>query len=674
MPVTFGGMASGLDTNEIIKKLVEVEARPIQQWEEEKSVFNSRKDALQGLRSHLDKISQSARELYGHRSSYADKKAQTSDSAAVEASANRFAQSGLRTIEVLQLASTHKISTDPLKESQALPAGKITLDVNGASRVVRFKGGTIKSLAEQFNTDAADIVATSYMNTAGDQYILTIESKTSGKKGEIKVSGDRELIFAAGLSKGMKGQEKERVGLVFDGKYFVPYPGRDQAADSGSLEVDKTGTRVKMTGSLWREYVLPLEVEVKKNSAIEFSVEYAAPGSEEEKALPFRIEMGPEEKTVIKGIELDGYNVSRVRPLEKKEPGKEVPDVMGVGIVSETKDGRQEKLYPIDRKFKGKMEIPIGRDFENRKVGKVVFYCNEGEARFSGASIYTPVEATGLYEPKNEVAGAGDARLKVDGVEVQRDKNEGIDDVIKGLTLNLRRVTERPLTVKIEADTVKSMEKVRAFVEAYNKYLDYSRELTKVEMAEKPGEFKKSRNKTGLFAGDMMVIRLENSLKQSVSNAYPNRAEKPIRIITDLGISTGAINAAWESIRQGKLVVDDAVLEGAIRDNPEGVEQFFGSDNDGDKRTDNGMAFYIESMLKPYLGTGKNIIASKIDFEDSSVKMADQRIERHQEHLKKYEEKLRKKFSTMEQSISGAKSQQEWMKQQMKGMEGGGEK
>jgi len=53
--------------------------------------------------------------------------------------------------------------------------------------------------------------------------------------------------------------------------------------------------------------------------------------------------------------------------------------------------------------------------------------------------------------------------------------------------------------------------------------------------------------------------------------------------------------------------------------------------------------------------------------------MADSRIERHQEHLKKYEDKLRKKFSTMEQSISGAKSQGDWMKNQMKGMQGGSE-
>ncbi len=45
MPVTFGGMASGLNTDDIIKKLVEVEARPIRQWEDEKLTFSRRKEA-----------------------------------------------------------------------------------------------------------------------------------------------------------------------------------------------------------------------------------------------------------------------------------------------------------------------------------------------------------------------------------------------------------------------------------------------------------------------------------------------------------------------------------------------------------------------------------------------------------------------------------------------------
>ena len=103
-----------------------------------------------------------------------------------------------------------------------------------------------------------------------------------------------------------------------------------------------------------------------------------------------------------------------------------------------------------------------------------------------------------------------------------------------------------------------------------------------------------------------------------------------------------------------------------IISNPEGIRNFFGTDNDGDNRTDGGLAFAIERVLDPYVTPveKQNIIQTKIAYEKESAKGADERIERLQMHLKAYEEKLRKKFATMEKSVSGAKSQRDWMNQQ----------
>ncbi len=673
MPVTFGGMASGLNTDDIIKKLVEVEARPIRQWEDEKATFNRRKEALGELRTRVNAVNAAAKDLYGYRASYADKSALSSNPAVIEASANRYAEKGVRSLEVLELASTHRLSTDSLPDDRKLSEGKFKIEVNGASRVVRFKGGTLKALQEAIDGAASDIVSSSYVNTTDNMHVLTLESKISGKKGEINLSEGKDFLYAIGLIKGEKGEEKQKTSIVFDGKYFVPYAGAEPKTDDGSIDVDREGKKFSITGALWREYVLPVSVPAKKNTMLEFTVAHTPPEREKEDGLPYRIEVGPDEKTVIKGIELHGYNVSRIRPLEKKEPKKELVDVLGVGVVSQEGETRVEKLYPVDKKFKGKMEIPAGMDFDGKTISKIIFYGNEGVSEFSDAALFTPLDGKGLLDPKHEVAKATDARIKVDGMEVRRDKNEGLTDVVKGLTLDLRSKSERPVTIKVEPSVDKAMGKIKAFVEAYNNYLELNRMLIKTEKSEKPGDYKSNKYKNGLFVGDMTILRLENTLKETVGNAYPSRAEKPIRLITQMGISTGAINAAWESIREGKLVIDDGLLLSALKDNPEGVEEFFGSDTDGDNRVDNGMAYRVETVLRPYVSSGKNIIANKIELEDTNIQMANSRIERHQEHLKKFEDKLRKKFSTMEQSISGAKSQGEWMKNQMKGMQGGSE-
>ena len=121
---------------------------------------------------------------------------------------------------------------------------------------------------------------------------------------------------------------------------------------------------------------------------------------------------------------------------------------------------------------------------------------------------------------------------------------------------------------------------------------------------------------------------------------------------------------SWETIQQGKLVIDEAELRKAIIENPEGVRMFFGSDYEGDNRVDSGMAFSLVRTLTPYISFGKNIIETKIELEDNSIKLANERIQRHEAHLKQFEEKLKKKFAAMEKSISGSKSQQNWLNQQ----------
>lgn len=670
MPVTLGGMSSGIDTEGIIKKLVDIEARPIRQWEDDKVRYNRRKEALHGLRTRIVDLNNSAKELYGFRASYQDKKAIVSEPSVIEAAANKHAGIGDRKIEVLELASTHKITTDPMKEGEVLPSARFKFEVNGESQTIKFRGGDLKSLGNKIDEVARDLVQTTYINTSGKNYVLTIESKVPGKKGEINITGDLAFLKKIGLVKGEKEAKKEQVSLKFDEKFFTAYIGKEKPPpQDGNIRVEDKGRSIRIRGAFWREYVLPIEVIAKENTLLEFNYLHREREIEEEGALPFSMRLGPEERISIKGIELWGYNITRVRPLKEKVE-KVVVDIAGIGIVSKDNDKRYEKIYRLEKQKKvGKQEIPIGRDFKGRKISKVIFYCNEGIARFSEARIATPIKGVGLLEPKNEITKASDAKMKVDGVEVVRDRNDNLNDVIKGVTLSLKGRSTKPISIKVEPDVDISINKIKEFVENYNKYLDFTKQLTKVEKSSKVGEYKKNKAKSGLFIGDLTILRLENTLRSTIGSAYPSRSENPIKMITQLGISTGAINADWDTIKEGKLIIDDGMMKNTIVKNPEGVGEFFGSDNDGDNRVDNGLAFRINYILKPFIVSGSNLIQSKIDLEDNSIRMADERIERRQEHLKRYEAKLRSKFASMEKAISGAKNQSKWLKLQMKNLQ-----
>jgi len=668
MPISFGGMASGVDTEEIIKKLVQVESRPILQWEQEKKNASLKKQALGSLKGHVSNLQDAVKELYGFRAAYFDKSVASSDPGILDASAGRDAEKGSSSIVVKELAGSHKISTEPVKKSQELEAGKIKLTVNGDTRTIRFRGGRISALHDAIAEEASDIVNTTLMNTQDDLFTMTLESKVPGTKGEILISGDKSALNTAGLIKGEKGAEPSRTDLVFDQKYFTAYTGEEKTAEqNGRLVVEKDGKGIKITGTLWREYVMPLEVPVKEDSTLEFEFAFKEPKTPEEEALPFRVETGPEETTVIKGIDIRSYNVPRIRPLEEKKKKEPFGTITGIGVVSVEKGKRTEKLYTVDTKSKGKQELPIGRDFKEKKVSKIILYCNEGDADFSNAAILTPEKGTGYFEPKNTINKAKNARLKIDGVDIVRDKNTGISDAIKGVTLNLKRASEHPVTITIESNTKSAIDKVKKFIEAYNTYLEFTGELTIVERSGKSGPSGRSSMKTGLFVGDMTILRLENTVKTTVNSAYPSKTDEPIKVINQLGISTGALNADWETIKTGKLVLDESKFAEVVTSNPDGVKEFFGSDTDGDTRIDNGMAYRLQQVLKPYTMSGKNIIQAKIDYESDAIKLTDDRITRHQEHLQQFEDKLRRKFSAMERSISGTKSQGNWLKQNMGG-------
>lgn len=662
MPVTMGGMASGIDTDSIINKLVEVESQPIKQLEKSKILNSQKKEVLTLLSSQLKDLDTKAKDLYGFRASYEEKKSTTSDPTVLDVTATKYADVGASSIEVLEVASNHKITTDNIDGETKLPAGRVVIEVNGESKPVRFRGGKLKAFGDAIGEEASSLLSVSYVKTSGNNYIVSLTSKTAGKKGTIKISGSEELLKEAGLITGKKNDNSNDSPVVFDRKFISSYQGEVKVENpDGSAEVSSDGKSLTIKGLLWQEYELPLSVDVSKNTVLNFNFVYSKEDTEE--PVPYRIETGPEEEINIKGIKLNSYNISRIRPLDERETRK-FDSLTGIGVVSIEEGERTEKIYPLDSDAAKNQEIPLGKDFEGKKVSRVVFYSNKGNTVFKDPVFSTPVESEGEFELKNILDEAKNAIVKVDGIEVERERNKELDDIIKGLVIDLKRKSEHPVEIKTDHDIEKPIEKIKKFVEAYNGYLDFHKKITKSVKINKPGESRKL-DESGIFVGDTTIVRLESSLKGVVSGAYQSRADKPIKMFSQLGISTGRINSSWETIQDGKLVIDEDELKSAIINNPEGVRMFFGSDYEGDNRIDSGMAFTLTRTLDPYISFGKNIIETKIELEDSSIKMANERIQRQEVHLKQFEEKLRRKFASMEKSISSSKNQQDWMNQQM---------
>jgi len=683
VPVTIGGVASGMDTNGVIDKLVELELRPIRTMQLDIDLNRRRIAALEILSATLKELDKASRDLYGFRASYDDKNVSSSNSRVVEVTATKLAEKGTHKIEVLETASTHVIATDEISEDASIMAGRFALRVGDESFDVNFKGGNIKAFQEKIDEAASDKIATSIMKTSDGKSILTLSSKVQGRKGEILLSGNMDILKSVGLAGGMKARETLGADLNFEKRYFGRYDGdKDVGSQYGAVQTEDNGKKLMLTGALWQEYILPVKIDVKSDTVFEFAALYKQQEENKEESEPLSVEIGPDEKTIVEGIELKGYNISRT-PSWQKQAGTEkkvFDSLLGVGVVSDAGGRRIEKIYPLEASGEAaRQEIAIGKDFAGKQIAKIIFYCNEGEAEFSDARISSSDEIGNSFEARNVMAKASDARLLIDGTEVSRDKNTELSDVIKGLNLNIHSESQSPVIIKVDQDNEKSIEKIKIFVESYNRYVDLYVELTKVNAADfkpsKPADyrdraemdFQKRENKNGLFVGDAAIGRLDNSLRAVITSSYSSRAEKPIKVLSQIGVSTGKSNSAWNSIKDGKLVIDEDVLREVVSENPEGIRMFFGSDTTGDGREDSGLAFAMVKQLDAYVGNGRNIISARIGLENDGIKSTNEKITKKEDHVRQYQEKLKTKFSVMEKAVSGANAQKAWMNQKMGG-------
>ena len=114
--VTFGGLASGIDTKAVIDAIMAVERRPIQRLESRQSDLNSRKAALDEMRSKLDSFLASLRDL-SSTSTLNSKIATVSNEDALGVTAGTAAELGQYSIDVVQLAAAQKIAGNGVADS-----------------------------------------------------------------------------------------------------------------------------------------------------------------------------------------------------------------------------------------------------------------------------------------------------------------------------------------------------------------------------------------------------------------------------------------------------------------------------------------------------------------------------------------------------------------------------
>jgi flagellar hook-associated protein 2 len=369
----------------------------------------------------------------------------------------------------------------------------------------------------------------------------------------------------------------------------------------------------------------------------------------------------PQGSVVFGGLTINNEPSSAPMPAWQAPPIPVRHDDMSV-LTMVFSDGTSTKLpaitdsgnftsrqYDLTELARGRTIVSL--NIENSNTHRQVFAGN--------IEVFDPASSSDGLKPLNAVSTARDAIITMEGIEITRPSNI-IDDLIPGVTLNVRGVSDRPVELSIRADVENVKDAIISFVGNYNRLMAELNILTRRDdrvideityiSAEEAAEM---RERLGVFASDTTLNSFRNNLMRMVTAPYPTHLERDLAFLSQIGISTNARgNTGYDASRlRGYLEINETILDSALETKMSAIRELFASDTTGDLLADTGIAFNVDTLIRPFIGTG-GIITLKTSTIDSRINQDERRIATLDRQLASREQDLRMQFARMESAFS----------------------
>ncbi len=670
MPITMPGLASNMHTDEMIKKLVEVERQPIVRLEKEKKLLNLQEKIWQSFKGELKHFDMILKKLYSFSRVFKDKTIDGDVKDYLSAMVSPKAENSEHTINIKQLAKAHKIITDSININDNIPKSEFTIKIGERSKHFKFNGGSIKRFARFLKSNASDLIKVDFIRIDSEHYKMSIASKFTGKKNSIDIipdsDSDRELFNKLGLVK-IEAENSSYSDNFTERKAGISYSDIGYN-DSSSLYIQPKSDLI---------YNLPAPVKNKKNIEIEFyylvkkhinkNTEDSEINNELKSAITKNIGSVTIKDVTIKSAEEILNTVSE----EKKKKSSSITNetVKPMEVLFYSSDGKFEtvQLSAVSNWTAVKKKIDSLEDIKYIKFKNIN---NQTELYADNLKI---ISKSGELAYKNEITKPQDAKVVIDDVPIERANNTDLKDIIDGVTLNLKRKTPDTLTFKIVPDKEKIKKKVKEFVEQYNNIIDFINIAGKTSSSTKPGENDKKKKERGALSNDMALMNIKSKLRSTVMSRFDTSLGDDLSILAQVGITTGAWGSSWENIRQGFLQFDESKFDLALDKWGEKTGEIFGYDSNKDKIIDTGVAYKLSVDIKPFIQL-HGVIDGKINLAKTLAKSKEKIIASKEDRLEEYRNKLKDKFTRMEEALNKLNGKSQALQNQLNSLGSGNNK
>ncbi len=248
--------------------------------------------------------------------------------------------------------------------------------------------------------------------------------------------------------------------------------------------------------------------------------------------------------------------------------------------------------------------------------------------------------------PMTEMTGADEeslnSRFTVNGTTYQRQSNDNINDVISGVTLNLKKTGETNLGIQKNMDSVK--EKTTALIDGFNELVaDIKGTSTDTETDTGTDTEESDTPLADSYDIKGMISRLTSLLSTTVNS------DSDYTSLFDLGL---------EIDKNGVMSLDETMLDQAIASNPEAIQDLF--IGDAEKKI-KGLGDIIDDGIAGMVSS-QSVVSTEIDAAQTRIQRLDMDILNSTERLEKRYETMTNEFVRLDTYISQLNNEADYMK------------
>lgn len=631
----------GMDTNKMVEDLMEVERIPVRRMEREVEQFQLQRETWQSLGRTLSALRDSSRRLYGFENPFRDRLAESSNTSALTASASRQAPEGITELTVLETAGRDRMASASLERSTRVPAGNYQFQLGEVSRSMRFSGGTLREFADQINRRVQDVVRANVVPNTSTTEIIIFEGMGEGADQRLTFHQDA-LTMAKEFGVLRESQPSGMIQLLQDTPVRL---------DPGAQEILSLPERFQVTDAM----ILTLEVRTIE-----------AP--QERPELP-PLPPGP---TVPSpgSVTFQGVTVQNERPdlglpavPERDEPPQLVENNQVMTLVDR---GEQKALpeFPVSEEFTT-VTLPAHQLLQNLESFQLNNQNTDRVVEVRNIRVQDPTAVDEGLVAANPLQTARDARILYSGIEITRSSNE-VDDLIPGVTLQLRRPSTEPIEVEVRPNREAAKDAIIEFIGFYNQVIRDINIYTRNDSSilDQIDHFTDAERETmerrmGIFQGESTLSQLRTRMQTVLMEPYLTGDDSTLRLLAEIGISSNAsgLGGGVDTSRmRGYMEINESQLDRALNEQFSYVGRLFGFDTTGDLVANSGAAVAMDRFATPYVQTG-GIIASRSSSINSRISQAETRLSRINEQLERTEQRLRSEFGRMDGALQQLQEQ-----------------